>query len=118
MASLRDSNPTTSNAEMIPSGSPANTNPLVIPSSEIVCEHGRLDPLKAQDMKCLSQVRPSLYTTYYTLSADEIVQDSFSMILNTGCTFEPILKMSDPCDVCIASLFRGTSNLLLLLSLN
>ncbi|KAF4614469.1 hypothetical protein D9613_002689 [Agrocybe pediades] len=61
--------------------------PLIISTSDIVCEHGRLDPLKSRDMKCLSQ-------------------DSLEMILSTGCTFEPILRTSDPCNVCAAYLFR------------
>ncbi|EMD38059.1 hypothetical protein CERSUDRAFT_113204 [Gelatoporia subvermispora B] len=55
--------------------------------SDIVCEHGRLNPDKAQDMKVIRE------NAYQRILSDD------------GCELVPKLSQADICDACVKSMF-------------
>ncbi|KAF8969843.1 hypothetical protein BDZ97DRAFT_1956803 [Flammula alnicola] len=65
-----------------------NGDPTTIPISDILCEHGALDPMKSKDMK-----RIPLHTV------DLILKE-------TNCMFDPLLKPADVCVDCVSSIFK------------
>ncbi|KAF5330471.1 hypothetical protein D9619_005916 [Psilocybe cf. subviscida] len=62
--------------------------PLEISTSDVVCEHGHLDPTKWKDMKVIPRD-----AVRYTETA-------------IGCTFRPLLDQSSVCVGCISSMFE------------
>ncbi|PPQ63065.1 hypothetical protein CVT24_005920 [Panaeolus cyanescens] len=65
----------------------AQDEKIVLGIDDIVCEHGSLDPLKARDMKLVKQ---------HAISQLDTV---------SKCLIKPILKPSDICANCVASIF-------------
>ncbi|KDR73501.1 hypothetical protein GALMADRAFT_72029 [Galerina marginata CBS 339.88] len=65
-----------------------SSHPISIPLSDIVCEHGSLDPLKSRETKRLSS------------------QTFNRIVKTTNCTFDPMLKPSDACSICVSNIFK------------
>ncbi|KAF9526995.1 cysteine proteinase [Crepidotus variabilis] len=68
--------------------SPANKDKISIDCSDIVCQHGCLDPRKANNMKCI------------TLNAYERI------VNETHCDFAPSFRPFDACRECVSAEFQ------------
>ena len=82
--------------------------PIEISISDILCEHGALDPTMSRDMKLLTPVC-GLNSMSSKMSWHHL-QHSFSQIVaRTNCTFNPLLKASEVCGDCVSMNFKGYS---------
>ncbi|KAF8911983.1 hypothetical protein CPB84DRAFT_1760942 [Gymnopilus junonius] len=67
---------------------PATAFPTAVSISDVVCEHGSLDPFKYRDMKCIN------------MHTFKLIEET------TNCTFKPLLKASDVCVICTCTIFK------------
>ncbi|KAJ3510286.1 hypothetical protein NLJ89_g4765 [Agrocybe chaxingu] len=74
-------------ADALPQGSSEDLSSVAISLTDITCEHGMLDPLKAKDMKCITS---AAYT---------------QLVKETNCVFDTVLRPSDACAECVSMLF-------------
>ena len=100
-AALRQSSPSADSD----SDPPIEAN-ISIACSDIVCEHGFLDPAKANDMKCITRV--SLRSATRTHISHDSIQDAYQhAVTDTNCEFVPVFERSQICVECVAFEFRG-----------
>jgi hypothetical protein len=73
--------------------------------SDILCEHGALDPSKASKMKCIDEVSATFALRYPKLDQEE--QGAYDKILASGCNFASLLHTENVCSICVTQTYQG-----------
>ena len=73
--------------------------------SDILCEHGALDPSRASNMKCINEVSAAFARRYCKL--DKKGQGAYDKILASGCNLAPLLHTDNVCSICVTQTYQG-----------